>query len=93
MSAELTIEYWTPDFDIFRKDVIKAGLKGFIVTKLNRFSPAVVIDFNHTQKNESDAEHSDIIITVTNQLEPAIIMGKSDAGKRFIKTKKYAILK
>lgn len=93
MSATMQIEYFTPEFDKFRMDVVKAKLKGVIVSKLMPFAPAVAVDFNKAPCPESSVETADIVINVNSNIGPASIYGRSDAGKRFIKTMKYAILK
>lgn len=93
MSAEMKIEYFTPEFDKFRQDVLNAGLKGIIVSKLMPFAPAITSDFRKLSCPESDLERADIVINITSNVGPATIYGRSFEGTKFIKTMKYAILK
>ncbi len=92
MKHHMKIEYFTPEFDQFRVDVMKAGLKGVIVSKLMPFSPAVVAGFDRGSKPESEIDKADIVINVTSNQLPADIYGNTMEGTRFIKTMKYKIL-
>lgn len=93
MAAEMQIDYFTPEFEQFRKDVLSDNLKGVVVTKLDQWSPPMAEDFNHNGANQSKIDSADIVITITQPNVPAMIVGKSDQGKRFLKMRKYAILK
>lgn len=93
MSADLKIDYYTPEFEVFKKDVLTENMNGVVVSRLMPFAPPVAIDFRHRNVTEMDIKKMDIIITVTQANCPAHIEGNTDAGKRFIKLRKYAIMK
>lgn len=93
MSSEMKIEYYSPDFLKFKQDVLNENLKGVMVSKLMPFAPAVVVDFKQITLTDAAIDKADIVINIDKNNEPATIYGRSDAGKRFIKTRKYSILK
>jgi len=93
MSADLKIDYYTPEFEIFKKDVLAEGMNGAVVMRLTQFAPPVATDFRHKFVAEGNFPKMDILITVTQVNCPAMIIGNTDAGKRFIKMRKYAVMK
>lgn len=92
MKHHMKIEYFTPEFETFRQDVLKAGLKGVIVSKLMPFAPAVTVGFDRRGCPESEIGGADVVINVTSNLLPADIYGNTMEGTKFIKTMKYKIL-
>lgn len=94
MAAELQIDYFTPEFEQFKQDVLNEKLTGVVVTKLAfGFGMTMAEDFRHNNVPEGKINDADIVITIVQQNCPAMVVARTQAGKMFIKTRKYSIMR